>query len=275
MIINQAIPYINIEEKNNLLSMEKETKPGLIIEGNSDFVVYDRMLMISEYCGDIDLVIGESKSNILNQHDEKKIDFPYIILLDADYNHYTNEFREDKVIIYTHFYSIEGYLTTENVIEKTIEDFKCQSCKDVECKEILKKVHDLLQPIINICLLKLKHGWCFKLEGFNLSKWYDEKNKEIDVPYLENYVKGYVGDFDWNEGEKLLESITINLDCIIHGRIKLQAIYSLFKEYFPSMKGRSLNIFTLDLCKNIINCNYSKQLVKKIDLKISSLCSCQ
>lgn len=281
------IPYLTITDKINTCMLEENTRPALIIEGKTDFIVYSRMLIKSELdWNKIDIVVGESKSNILKYHDEG-LDFNYLILLDSDYERYEKKLREDDNIIYTHFYNMENYLTTEDVLERTIDDFVRITCRpNCDAKTIIKEAISSIEPFIVACLIKKENNLSMKLEDISIEdqRYWSKRDSCIKLEEFKKFLLENCRDDEEKNKVKTLwdkqyaskkEFIMIKfekgeIDLILNGKQKLNSIYHVFFNKFKiGMKGRNIHHFISDLCKNLLNSKYIAELVIMIDSHIS------
>ena len=152
---------LTIEDKMNesvFLGSNDLARPALIIEGTDDIWAYSYLFKLSRLRGhgDIDVVIGKGKDTILKYHDEGQLSFQYVILLDADHDRWLDFCRRDENIVYTHYYSVESYFTSEAVVESTVDDFADVSTKDDKAKILLMEIKESLSPLYIATLMKLE-----------------------------------------------------------------------------------------------------------------------
>lgn len=281
------IPYLTINDKVNVCILEDSNIPALIIEGKTDFLVYSRMLIKSKLdWNKIDIVVGGCKTNILECHDNG-LDFNYLILLDSDYQRYEQTLIEHDNIIYTHFYNMENYLTTEEVLEETIYDFIC--IKDIsnhDAKMLIKEAILSIEPFIVACILKIENNLSMKLEDLSIEdqRYWDSSNTRIKLEEFKCLLIKKCKDEEektkvkhlWDEQyDKKKEFIMKNLeegkiDLILNGKQKFNSIYHIFFNKFKTrMKGRKIETFKYDLCKNLLSSRYIAELIDTIDVHIS------
>lgn len=278
----ESIPYLTIEDKINTVIFEGSGIPALILEGSSDSRIYGHLFTNSALdWSKIDIVIGESKNKILKYHEEG-LPFTYNAIIDSDYDRYNKCCRADSNLIYTHFYSIENYLAVEDVIHKIITEFKMVKCKEVLASQIVNEAISLIRPFTLACLVKLKNNWPVKLEGISLFRWYNQKAKSIDFLEIKKHffnelstlgvtISGSDLDKHYEEASKLFDKFPPeDIDYIINGKRKCEAVYLTFKRYFPRlMSKRDICIFIGDLCKNIYESSYAKELLEEVDSKFA------
>lgn len=282
--MNKSIPFLTIEDKNNLKFFENDIRPALIVEGKTDYVVYSRIFLFSTISKKFDVVVGESKNNILQYYNNNKMNFKFLVLLDADYDIFKNTCISDEKVIYTHYYSMENYLTLKDVVEKTFFDLMSIDTPNYLCADlILKEVMEQIEPFVIMCLMKLKHNWNIKLEEFKMDRWiyrgevqYDllrdycaKELQSIDVNLNENdFLKTYK-----NESICFTNISTEKKDCVIHGKRKLEILFYTFKKFFPyHFKHKNIDDFVLDLLKNIQCSNLVRELIFNIDEQLKGYC---
>ncbi|WP_256332328.1 DUF4435 domain-containing protein [Paenibacillus sp. CF095] len=267
--------YLSIQEKNQATRLEGNKVPSLIIEGKTDLKMYRFLLKQSLLdWNDIDIVVGTSKSNILAHHDSGTLRFNYVILLDSDYERYQKKLREDKAIIYTHFYNIENYLTTDRVLEATIQDFTTTQCSTITSDDILNDLLENLTIYMTACLAKLKEGWTIKLEDCSLERWWDQSSHKFDseqfITYLVNELAEKGNDVTIENLKILIDTFSpeikkSSLDLILNGKRKVEFIYFYFSRYRTLMEGRNKRLFMIDLLKNVDKSPQAVHLVKMLD----------
>lgn len=283
VIIVNNVPYITIDDKINMGFFEKQ-KSALIIEGKGDYDIYSRLLLRTTINEEFDIVIGESKSNILAHHDSNILNFSYIMLLDADYDHFKDSCRSDPQIIYTHFYTMENYLTTSDVVKETIHDFQNRGNLSVNEKLILEETIDSLMPLIVACNMKLNLSWNIKIEDHKIYRWWDENNLKINIDKLKRYIIDELkkqgqnvdnSDFErlYSDTFEMIQEYPLDkIDCIIHGKRKFEVLYCFFKHYFSmAFKNRNEHIFKFDLLKNIFKSSFAIELLNQIDKKMKEI----
>ncbi len=281
------IPYLTIDDKINTFILEGKDIPALIVEGQTDFEIYSRLLLKSSLdWSKIDIVVGKSKSQILEYHDNG-LPFSYIALLDADYERHNSCCRIEPKLLYTHFYNMENYLTTIEVIEETINDFRTISSSNIKAEQIIFEAISSIEPYIIACLLKNKNSWSIKLEDYSIKneQWWDKRKKCVDVVKMGKYISSSLNllgvsfsEMDWNasykDGQAILQSIfsSSSIDLVVNGKRKLEAIFFRFKKYFPTETAeRNEKVLQWDLCKNIMKSSHALDLVNQIDSKFMPL----
>lgn len=278
------IPYINIDDKINATLLDNNY-PALILEGNSDFDIFLKLLDNSKLdWANIDIVIGESKSQILELH-KNGLPFGYIAVIDADYDRYNNCIIHDWNLIYTHFYSIENYLTRPEVISAAINDFKVLHDPKITASAIIQEAIELLHPFISAQLEKMHYRWIFPLEKHRIERWWDSKKSCMDCDALFDHITKNLRVCDlpytkeqWiqclaSSREKIKELIASDrIDMLVCGKIKLDAVYYCFVKYFRrTMRNRHKMAFSVDLCKHILQSKEARDILDKIDDKLSKL----
>ncbi|WP_139490326.1 DUF4435 domain-containing protein [Brevibacillus dissolubilis] len=282
--MSRSIPRITIEAKNNLRFLEK-VKPGIIFEGKTDYDIYGYLLAKSKHgkrCGkDVDLVIGESKNNILKYH-KGGITFPYIAIIDSDYDKYLYNCIEDERIIYTHYYNIENYLTLEEVLDDFLDGVKIVGDPSVTGRSMLQEALNSIQPFIIACFIKMVNSHSYKLEDVSIEneQWWNSKEGCIDSDNMKKYLAVAMDGLDNKLIDEQFEfaSDKINsletVDYILNGKRKLEAVFFCMHKYFPNyMKGRNKKVFVGDLRRSLLCSPIVSEFVDIIDQKISELLS--
>lgn len=284
--MNYHIAVLTIEEKINLSILEGDDIPALIVEGTSDVRIYGRLLTKSTISSDkYDIIIGKCKTEILKYH-YSGLPFKYVALIDADYDHFNHSCINDNRILYTHFYTMENYLTLEEVLSQTIEDLKTIHSPNITSKEILNRAILSIEPIIVACLLKQDNKWPIKIEDCSVEdlRWWNGKSYSIDYNKFKSYLYDRFKDnsitldskeFDIQYSlKKHFINTSSSIDIFAHGKHKLRSVFYVFKQVFPvSMDKRDVNVFIGDLCKNLFKSTYALDLVSKIDNKLLTLIS--
>ncbi len=284
---------LTIEDKMNesvFLGPNDVGRPALIIEGTDDTWAYSYLFKLSRLRGngDIDVVIGNGKETILKYHDEGQLSFQYVILLDADHDRWLDCCRQDENIVYTHYYSVESYFTSEAVVESTVDDFADVFTKDDKAKILLMEVKESLSPLYIATLMKLNNKWSIRLENCSINRWVDSQTGLIDPRKLGSYITEELKRKDaLRESQNLYlakayEASSSNhndqmvpfadIDRVVSGKQKLEAVYHLFRVHFPCvMEHRKLKVFRQDLVKNICRSEEAVSLVEKIDSILEKL----
>lgn len=274
-------PILTLEDKINVSTFfEKDSPPALIVEGKTDTKIYSRMLVISELKWDeIDLVFAEGKRNIIKAI-EDGLPFEYVALMDLDLDAYNNCCRTEEEIVYTHFYSVENYLTTEEVLDLLINDIRTIHQPIINANQIIERLEEELFPLAIACILKADHDWSIKLEQCDVMRWHSDERK-IDANSLKEYLLQQLNSVGISMSSNELDELYIQktadikaagmvLDKIVPGKQKLTSVFFEFQRNFPHhMSRRQINIFTLDLYKYITESKYIKELVQEIDEKLS------
>lgn len=284
-------PWLTIQDKINeplFFDSNYRTRPALIVEGRDDMTVYSYLLKLSALGknGNVDIVVGEGKENILRYHEEGRLVFDYVTLLDADHERWLNCCRQDEAIVYTHYYSAENYYTSADVIEATAADFSDIHTNNHTSKIILTEIYDGLKHLYAAVAMKVECGWCIPLEKCGIDAWMDNKKGLIDPRKLATYVTdqlrkaGILLDNPYSVED--LEAIIFNdqgtevtvteIDMVVSGKHKLGLAYYRFKYHFPRMmKHRSLKAFEMDLVRNIGRCKEAVNLVAEIEYRFGRL----
>lgn len=290
-----VVPRLSLKDKiYSVKFLGDIAKPALIFEGNSDVHVYSRLLKLSEVDRKkFDIVVGECKTNILNYHDKLLIPFKYLAVLDSDFDRYNNKCRDDENLIYTHFYDMENYLTTSEVVHSTFSDLNDVYTNDITEEQLYLKMIDCLFAFIVaikyklMCLALVDKGEdipIFQLEDNSIKneKWWDNKNKKVDLDKMKNamiqFYKEKDIDFDenaWNniisetKQEYIDKKVGIPVDIIIKGRRLIEGYYFVFQYFLETvMKKREGEVFFNDLRKNISKSTHAQNIIKEIDRKL-------
>lgn len=290
---DDIIPRLKLEEKITAINILGDIpKPALIVEGKTDVSIYSKVLTLSMLdMKKFEIIIGECKSSILKFHDDKKIPFKYVAILDSDFERYKDICRVENNLIYTHFYDMENYLTTIDVIEATFNDFKDIYTNDIGKEELYDRMIECLYAYIVAikyklnCLEKVEKGEnmpIFSLEDESIfnEKWWSKKENKVDYEkiksYLVNFYKKNKIDFDSNVWHNIDEeykngksSEEHEIDFVIKGRRLIEAYLCVFQEILGNtMKKRDRDVFMNDLRKNLDKSVYVQELVKEIDMKL-------
>ncbi|UOQ47204.1 DUF4435 domain-containing protein [Gracilibacillus caseinilyticus] len=279
--MNSSTPKLTIQDKLNTRFFGDNT-PALIVEGKTDTMVYERLLINSQLdWKEIDIVIGLSKSNILKHHDQG-LPFKYVALLDADYDYYFDQIIDDDNLIYTKFYNMENYLTTKNVLKRIIKDFNSVSSKHINEDDILNEAIEAIIPFILSCIAKIKYDLPISLEDQNIERWWHNSEKRITISNMHAYIddelkkRDFEIDINWSELNEEYENLleTHSIDKFLNGKHKLDAIYKMFKKHFPDhMAHRGINPFKVDLIRHINSCTHANELLDSIDYRFQKILS--
>lgn len=276
-----------------------QLKPILILEGKTDFCIYDKMLTHSKVNrSKYDIAVAGGKKNINNFFKSKIIEnVDYVALLDSDHDFYYGKQIQDDYVIYTHFYDMENYLTIIEVIESTYDDFKGITSKSMDSKKFITALTDLAYPSLIASEYKKRY---LKKYGFdsnifsmdiikvkdtrlNCEKKLDERIYSVKEIIINESKKGNFK-FDselWDKtlyylSEKLDKLEDIKLDEYIQMQLKGRRIIDIYREIFNAifpqlMKDRTKVVFTNDLRKNFMASKQAKDLLQKIDVKLEKL----
>lgn len=276
-----------------------EIDAALILEGKTDFKVYDKMLLNSNVSRDkYEIVIGGCKTKIKNFLEDKVSErIKYVILLDSDHDHHIGEIIENNNIIYTHFYDMENYLTIADVVILTYEDFRGIKTKDVTREELIEKLKEIAYPSLIAVEYKLrylrKYGNDKNIFSMNIIKPKDNRlSINIDLNQRIENVKNIIlkdgekngSSFDldlWKEtigfiSREIYNLNYIDMDYYIQDRLKGRRVIDLYMEIFDKifpdiMKERSKNVFTNDLRKNFMRSSQANELVYTLDSKLNEI----
>ncbi|PEV97693.1 hypothetical protein CN428_24420 [Bacillus cereus] len=253
--MNEAIPLLTIEDKKNAAIFEGNDIPCLIVEGTTDVLIYEKLLANVEIGSDLDIVNGESKSNVKRfiQEEGDEVSFTYLAILDSDYERYLDCCLEHNNVVYTHSYTMENYITSNAVIEEVIKRFTTLKTRKITASELLEDIINSINPFILACLGKLENGWAVKLEDIGLETWGYNKDLYVDrtklFEYLNEQLKVDLESELSNYEEKLNELIQANqLTLVVSGKRIYDALYWRLKQIFPLfMKGRNKKLFEREL----------------------------
>lgn len=299
-LYNSAVPYLKLEEKIAAITcLGDEPKPGLIFEGKTDVAIYSRVLKLSDpnLIKEIDIVIGECKSKIVDNHLQGEIPFKYIALIDSDFDFFRNTVLDNSFILYTDFYDMENYLTTIDVIESTFEDMNDFNTRNIVVKTLYDDMLECLYPYIASVKYKLHYllksninennKKLFSIEDESIfnEKWWDKKNSKVS----ENKMKNFIIDFSNKNNENFNEELWIKMitetkdqlkydidikqiQSLVKGRRLIEAYKITFDKYLGKItKDRNREIFKNDLRKNITKSQYIQDLVLKLNKKLETI----
>lgn len=282
---------LTIQDKMNeslFFHSNHRTRPALIVEGRDDMMVYSYLLKLSTLSrnGDIDVVVGEGKENILRYHDEGQLFFDYVILLDADHDRWLNRCRQDEAIVYTHYYNVENYYTSADVIKAAVAEFSNIYTSNDTTKIILMEIYESLKALYTAVVMKVECGWCIPLEKCGTEAWMDSNKGVIDPRKLATYITDQLGKSsilpDNPHSIEDLEATIVDdqgaevspteIDMVVSGKHKLRVAYYRFRCHFPGMmKNRSLDAFKRDLIRKIGRCEEAVNLVAEIESRFERL----
>ena len=279
--MNSSIPYLNVEEKLVTDLLETTSKPAIIVEGKTDIYVYEKLFTLSTLdfsC--IDIVVGECKNDIL-RYVEKGLSFKYIAIIDADYSYMNGDVFQHNNVVNTHYYNVENYLCTNEVIKRMVSNFSTISIQDITSEQIIDDAIEAIKPFILACMGKQKFKWNITLEDYNIERWYVHEQKRIPYQDMEEYLLNNVDkddvfakNFSWNTLEDVLETHlhSMTMDHLINGKHKLNAIYFQFKYAFPlQMNNRRKETFITDLTTQVVHSGEAMELIKIIEDKANEL----
>jgi hypothetical protein len=280
-MMSNGIPMLTIEDKTNAFNFFNDNKPAIIVEGVSDKFIYEKVLNeLDIEWGNIDIIYSGSKSSVRENY--FNIPFQYIAILDADKDIFLGEIILDDRIVYTDFYTMENYLTTDTVIDKLIKSFSTMNEEYIEGRILLEDIYNSIEPYILLCYKKAKENWSIKLEDTGLESFGYKEKLKIDTEELERHIikechkKSIpVIEVDWDEiGKELSNEIKQDLDIriITPGKRIFDALYYQIAKRYPSfMKGRSKSIFKKDLSMYLINDEFVETFLQKIKITLEKV----
>lgn len=276
-----------------------QLKPVLILEGKTDFSVYDKMLTNSKINNSkYDIAVADGKKNINRFLKSKTIEnVDYVALLDSDHDFYYSKNIQDEYVVYTHFYDMENYLTIIEVIESTYRDFKGVTTKSMNHNEFITTLKDMAYPSLIASEYKKRY---LKKYGFDSTIFsmdiirikdtrlnYEKKLSERiatvkEIIINESKKRNFKFDSElWEEtldflSEEIGKLKSIELDEYIQMQLKGRRVIDLYIEIFNTifpqvMKDRTKVVFTNDLRKNFMASKQAKDLVQKLDNKLEKL----
>lgn len=280
---SNGIPRLTLEDKLNTIFFEP-LRPALVLEGDSDVEIYQKMLTLSRLdWGKIDIVIADGKNQIVQYIDNDRIPNNFVAVVDADYDYYNNSLIKNTKIIYTHFYTVENYLVRRPVLQKLLDDFKRIGNESIQVDDIIMDIRAMTEPFAMACVAKLSNGWKIPLESQNIERFFDKNSQTISQSKLEEYIYDELEERDienpkinWRDIADKYDNLLVEFDedQLITGKIKLDALFKYFVNKFPEqMKGRRKSAFRNDLIANITYCDKVNELVRKIDNLFCSVSS--
>ncbi|HFK1403146.1 TPA: DUF4435 domain-containing protein [Bacillus cereus] len=253
--MNDAIPLLTIQDKKNTAIFEGNDIPCLIVEGTTDVLIYEKLLVNIEIGSELDIINGESKSNVKKFIEEEgdEVAFSYLAILDSDYDRYLGRCLNHNNVVYTHSYTMENYITSNEVVEEIINRFTTLKTEKITASELLEDIINSIKPYILACLGKLENEWAVKLEDIGLEKWGYNHNLQVDQAKLLIHLKEQLeldleDELNNYEG-KLNELIQDNeLTLVLSGKRIYDALYYRLKQIFPKfMDGKSKKLFEKEL----------------------------
>ncbi|EOO05703.1 hypothetical protein IAW_05012 [Bacillus cereus str. Schrouff] len=253
--MNEAIPQLTIEDKKSAAIFEGNAIPCLIVEGTTDVLLYEKLLVDMEITGDFDIVNGESKTNIKKfiEEEGEDVSFLYLVILDSDYERYLNCCLNRENVIYTHFYTMENYITSHVVIQEVINHFSTLRTGRIDATQLMADIVDSIKPYILACLAKLNKDWNVKLEDVGLEKWDYRTDLQVNATKLLHYLESNLSIDLTQELESYEEELdtiiqTGKLELVVSGKRLYDALYWRLVQLFPQfMSGRSKKSFEREL----------------------------
>lgn len=301
---NDIIPYITLDEKISAIEDFGDIpKPALIVEGKTDVSVYSRMFKLSELnIEEFDFIVGKCKSNIMKYYKNNAIPFKYVALIDSDFDKLRNTLLEEDCFVYTHFYDMENYLTTIDVIEYTFEDLNDVYTNKITTEELYNNMIGCLYAYIVAAKYKLdflikydkqdeeeeeEQKSIFPLEDKSIvnEQWWDKQSKTVSLEKMKKWIieNCEKNNIEFNEilWEKLCEETRDELDyntnlknvqLLLKGRRLIEAYKIVFEKYLGEvMKKRDKDVYKNDLRKNIEKSSYVNDLMKELDLRLREI----
>ncbi|AKR38647.1 DUF4435 domain-containing protein [Bacillus cereus] len=253
--MNEGIPFLTIQDKMNAALLEGNDIPCLIVEGTTDVLIYEKLLANIEIGSELDIIIGESKSNVKKfiEDEGDEVSFPYLAILDSDYERYLGCCLSHNNVVYTHSYTMENYITSNEVIEEVIRSFTTLKTRGITANKLLEDIINSIKPFIFACLGKLENGWAVKLEDIGLETWGYRNGLQVDQAKLLSYLKEQLKvdlEDELNNYEVTLNKLiqTDQLTLVLSGKRIYDALYWRFKKIFPKfMDGKSKRLFEREL----------------------------
>lgn len=272
---------LNLRDKINTQLFEKNTPPAVIFESTYELTILSKILTKSFFNQSVDFVYGGEKQNLLNYHHSNHMSFKYLLLLKAEYQQYSREIKQDSNIVYSHFFDFHSYLSTIEVINKTIEDFKNVFSSNLDAQKILQEVHNLLQDIVAATVVIIENGWNIDLKAMNIRVFYNNEMDCFDRKRFSDHLYSVLAskgiDIGYDELLKQITKAVNNLSSfdyskLVDGSTHIDILFSNMKKYFPSqLSNRDRDSFVYDLLKNIFECRFVLHLLREIDHKLKSL----
>ncbi|MEB9856480.1 DUF4435 domain-containing protein [Bacillus cereus] len=253
--MNEGIPFLTIQDKMNAALLEGNDIPCLIVEGTTDVLIYEKLLANIEIGSELDIIIGESKSNVKKfiEDEGDEVSFPYLAILDSDYERYLGCCLSHNNVVYTHSYTMENYITSNEVIEEVIRSFTTLKTRGITANKLLEDIINSIKPFIFACLGKLENGWAVKLEDIGLETWGYRNGLQVDQAKLLSYLKEQLKvdlEDELNNYEVTLNKLiqTDQLTLVLSGKRIYDALYWRLKKIFPKfMDGKSKRLFEREL----------------------------
>ena len=276
---------------------EVEIKPLLILEGKTDEDTYYKVLDKAKIdMNELEIILANGKTNIIKFYNRYKDKIKYVAILDTDHSHRNNSKIEDKNLLYTHFYDMENYLTSIDVVYSTYEDFKDVKTLKLSKEELLKKMAIIAYPSLLVTEYKLSYieKESIKATIYSISDIIKIKDTRLNLDKLEDIedivrerIKYFISksiDFDidlWNTVVKEVKENIKNksiqeLDKYIQNMIKGRRLLEIYEVLFNNilglkMKYRKGDIFIADLRKNIFNSKECILLVNNLEYSLNNI----
>jgi Protein of unknown function (DUF4435) len=272
--MSNEIPMLTVNDKINAYNFFDDNKPAIVVEGESDKFIYEKILNELDFDWEnIDIIYSGSKSYIRENY--LSIPFDFIAIVDADKDLFLGEIILDDRIVYTDFYTMENYLTTDTVIDSLVKSYSTMNEKYIEGIILLEEIYKSIHPYILLCYKKAKEDWTIKLEDVGLETFGYKEKLKVEVEDLESHIRNECEKKSLTTIDIQWESIDEELSCefnqdfdirlITPGKRIFDALYYQIANRYPSfMKGRSKSIFKKDLSMYLVTDTYVETFLEKV-----------
>ena len=252
--------------------MSRLNTVALVVEGETDVPIYQLLVNRLDKKGiRLDIVIGESKSNIISRHNSNEFKFNYIIVLDSDLDRYLSLTIDDGKIIYTHGYSVENYLVYQNELNTLCycisESLARKTKEDSNLEDtILPKMNAIFDEISKIILYKCSIESQVKFEDSSPEQYFESKSLTIKSDTGNEELNGLINSALIDESIKEKVESIVGCDIIIPGKHKLRLVLMVFQYYYePSLCISNIRDFQNYLTHGLTNSRMFSKFQDKIE----------
>lgn len=260
-----AREYVTLDEWENLSILDAGDVPTIIVEGVTDVPFVRQLLKCSaqfqthEYL----VVVTGAKSKCLDLYSTGKLRRGCAILLDRDHDEFKGLMVDDRLVVYTHYYSFESYLVREHVVGAMMR----QQASDVQLKqysyrELIRSIAHCTVLSTRICALKVMIGgeWLeIPCQSEAVWKFADQETMEPNLKRAQDFVAKYVSEgkeiisrpvscSEWARCEFYSDSFDQDFWLkVVPGKHVLDALERYLDIHFPSL-GKKISNFRDFLC---------------------------
>lgn len=284
------LDYLTLQDRLNLCLFEPQSPPAIVVEGDTDLPVVSRLLKISSQLSGLnpDFVVAGNKEAVLRAVADGALVFNYVAILDKDHDEFFDLLVDEPKILYTHFYSIESYLTRRGVVEAAVNSLaNHRDAQTYDYDIMMNGFRAAIDPLLLLLIarVRLKGKWLsvkvcdvsvwkvassatLELDQERALKWRDSSLEEAGLSVA-----------DFQREAAFLQEVAQTADeddllSIVPGRQVLDYVYFYFSIRYPEFAAkRSKKCFMVDLCCHVqCDCTCT-ELVEKIEDVLGPNCS--